>query len=109
MCFTADCPTLIELVRFQGRERTINVPQEVSTKYYQVGILLLDDPNGYRVRNMEHKHKGDAERINEQILQEWINGKRKMPVNWEILIEVLRDVELCVLASEVEAVKTKPI
>jgi len=105
MCFTADCPTLIELVRFRGRKTRINVPQEISTKYYKFGILLLDDPNGARVRSMEHEHRGNAERINEEILQEWISGKGKMPVNWKTLIEVLQDVELSILASEIEAVK----
>jgi len=54
---------------------------------------------------MEHEHRGNAERINDEILQEWISGKGKMLVNWKTLIEVLQDVELSILASEIEAVK----
>jgi len=104
MGFTAD-PTLIELVRFRGRERRINVPQEIGTKYIQFGILLLDDPKGARVHNMEHKHRSDAERINEEILREWTNGRGKQPVSWATLTEALRDVELSTLDSEIEAVK----
>ena len=98
-------PSLIELVRFRGRKRRINIPQEISTKYRQFGILLLEDTNGARVRNMEHKHQRDAEQINTEILEEWVNGRGRQPVSWEILTEVLRDVKLGQLASDIEAVK----
>ena len=98
-------PSLIELVRFRGRERRINIPQEISTKYRQFGILFLEDTNGARVRNMEHKHQRDAEQINTEILEEWANGRGRQPVSWEILTEVLRDVKLGQLASDIEAVK----
>ena len=103
--FTDEQPTLIELVRFRGRDRRINIPQEVSTKYFQFGILLLKDTNGARVRNMEHKHQRDAEQISMEILQEWASGRGRQPVSWEILTEVLRDVKLHQLASDIEAVK----
>ena len=91
-------------MRFRGSERRINVPQEVSTKYTQFGILLLEDTNGDRVRNMEHKHRGDVEQINLEILWEWVSGRGKQPVTWETLTEVLRDVELSVLARDIEEV-----
>jgi len=89
-------------VRFRGRERRINVPQEVSTKYTLFGILLLEDTNGNRVRNMEHKHRGDVEQINMEILQEWVNGRGKQPVSWATLTAVLRDVGLSVLARDID-------
>ena len=98
-------PTLIELVRFRGRERRINIPQEISTKYSQFGILLLEDTNGTRVRNIELKHWGDAEQINMKILEEWASGRGRQPVSWEILTEILRDVKLGQLAGDIEAVK----
>ena len=91
-------------MRFRGRERRINVPQEVSTKYTQFGILLLEDTNGDRVRNMEHKHRGDVEQINMEILREWVSGRGKQPVSWATLTEVLQDVELSVLARDIEKV-----
>ena len=109
MCYTADCPTLIELVRFRGRERRINLPQEISTKYKQFGILLLNDCNGARVCNMEHKYRGNVEQINVEILQEWTNGEGKQPVSWKTLIEVLCDAELSTLANEIEAVKMESV
>ena len=85
----------------------INIAEEISTKYHDFGLLLLDDHNGTRVRIMELKYNQDAERINKEILQEWATGRGKKPVSWQTLTEVLRDIELCALASEIEAVKSK--
>ena len=96
---------MMELMRFQGREKKIKIPQEVSTKYPQFGIFLLEDANGTRVRNMEYKHRGDPEQINVEILEEWVSGRGRLPVSWATLTEVLRDVELSELASDIEAVK----
>ena len=95
-----------ECIKFQGMERRINIPQEIGTKYREFGILLLDDTSGGKVNNLEHKCREDAVRINTEILQEWVAGRGKQPVTWETLTEVLRDVELCTLASEIEAVKS---
>ena len=54
---------------------------------------------------MAHKHLNDAEGINTEILQEWLTGRGKQPVNWATLTDVLRDIELSTLASEIKAVK----
>ena len=54
---------------------------------------------------MARKHHYDAEEINTEILQEWLTGKGKQPVNWATLVEVLYDIELSALAGEIEAVK----
>ena len=56
---------------------------------------------------MELKYNRDAERINKEILQEWATGRGKKPVSWGMLTEVLCDIGLCTLASEIEAVKLK--
>ena len=98
---------MLECTRFQGRQGTINIPQEIGTNNYYFGLHLLDDPNGTRVRNIEYKHRGDAERINTEILQEWVTGRGKQPVSWETLTEVLRNIGLGALASEIEAMKLK--
>ena len=98
----ADHPTVVECIRFRGRERRINIAQEIGTKYYYFGILLLEDTTGGRLHNMERQYREDAEKINLEILCEWINGKGKLPVSWKTLIEVLRDIGLHVLASEID-------
>ena len=54
---------------------------------------------------MEHKHRGDTEQINMEILEEWVSWRGRQPVSWATLTEVLRDVELSELASDIEAVK----
>ena len=96
---------MLECIRFQGKERMINIPQEIATSYSQFGIFLLNDPNGTRTRNIQHKHRDHAEKINIEILQEWATGRGKHPVNWKTLTEVLCDIELGALASEIEEVK----
>ena len=85
----------------------INVAEKISTKYHNFGILLLDDSDGTRVKNMERKYREDAEQINKEILQEWAAGRGKKPISWETLAEVLHDIGLSALADEIEAVKLK--
>ena len=96
---------MIELIRFRGRERRINIPREISTQYFQFGVLLLEDKTGAQLQNISHKHREDPEQINMDILQQWIDGKGKTPVTWQTLIQVLRDVKLITLADDIEAVK----
>ena len=102
---TGDIPNMIELVRFRGKAKRINIPQEISTNFYQFGILLLEDRTGRTVRSIEYTCRGDLERINSDILQKWIKGEGKKPVTWGTLVEVLSDVQLTTLARDIEAVK----
>ena len=96
---------MIELIRFRGRSKRINIPLEISTKYYQFGVLLLKDETGARMEAIIHKHMKDVEQINQEILKQWIAGKGEEPVTWETLVEVLRDVELNDLAGDIADVK----
>ena len=98
---------MLECTRFRGRQRTINIPQEIGPNYYYFGLHLLNDPNGTRVKNIERDYR-EIERINTEILREWATGRGKKPVTWETLTEVLRHIELCPLASEIEEVKLNP-
>ena len=102
-----DRPTLPELIRFNGVERRINIPQEIGTKYTTFGILLLEDKSGMRIETIAHKHMKDAEKINIEVLQEWIAGRGLCPVTWQTLTDVLCDVELSVLAKEIQNVKSQ--
>ena len=56
---------------------------------------------------MAHKHLNDAERINTEILQEWLTGRGKQPVTWATLVKVLCDIKLSVLAGEIHAIVIK--
>jgi len=55
--------------------------------------------------SMASRHHDNAERINTEILHEWLTGSGKKPVNWETLVKVLRDIELSTLADEIAADK----
>jgi len=100
-----DQPTLIECVRFRGRVRRINISQEIGTKYITFGTLLLEERTGERVNAIALKHRNDSEQTSMEILEEWITGRGKHPINWSTLIEVLHDIELSTLAREIEAAK----
>ena len=100
-----DQPTLIKCVRFRGRERRINISQEIGTKYITFGTLLLEERTGERVNAIAQKHMNDSEQTSLEILKEWIAGRGKHPITWNTFIEVLHDTELRTLAREIEAVK----
>ena len=93
-------------MRFRGRERRINIPQEIGIKYHDFGVFLLEDDTGARIHALAHKHMNDAEQINMEVLRHWITGRGKHPVTWRTLTEVLHDIELRTLAEEIEAVKS---
>ena len=60
-----------------------------------------------RIETIAHKHMKDAEKINIEVLQEWIAGRGLCPVTWKTLTDVLCDVELSVLAKEIQNVKSQ--
>ena len=45
----------------------------------------------------------DANKINIEVIEEWVAGKGIHPVNWKTLTEVLHDIELSMLAEEIES------
>ena len=100
-----DRPTLIKCVTFRGRERMINIPQEIGVQYFAFGCLLLEDVTGTRIRSIVHKTREDIQHTNIAILEQWISGEGRQPVTWKILTEVLRDIGLSTLAADIEAVK----
>ena len=102
---TTNPPTLLELVRFRGQKRRINIPQEISVDYKLLGILLLEDDNGTKTQAITEHRRGNPENINMDILQEWVQGKGKQPVTWDTLVDVLKDIHLVTLADEIAAVK----
>ena len=98
-------PTLPNLLKFtRADKKNISIPVEIGNKYIQFGTLILEDESGTSIYSMEHKHR-DAERINMEILCEWLKGKGKQPVTWATLIEVLHDIELTTLADTVRAMQ----
>ena len=100
----SDLPTLPECLKFQGREREINLPEEIGTRYSLFGKLLLEDDTGTLIDSIVGKHS-DEQKIIVEIFEQWIAGRGKHPVNWKTLAKVLYDIELSTLAEEIETVK----
>ena len=73
--------------------------------HLQFGVFLLDDRTGARVKSIVQKNHYDAERINTEILMEWLTGSGKQPVTWSTLVDVLRAIQLHELAHHIEVEK----
>ena len=76
---------MIELIRFRGRSRRINIPKEIGTKYNQFGVLLLKDETGARIETVIRKHLNDAEQISMEIFKLLFAGEGEQPVTWKTL------------------------
>ena len=94
-------PDLPKLMNFLGKNRKINIPQQIGSKYSFFGVLLLNDETGAEVSAIVTKYRDDAEQINLEVLRQWIGGKGK-PLSWDTLIDVLKRVELNTLADDIQ-------
>ena len=102
LCKLGTKPTLPDLLKFTCTDgRVISIPEQIATKYFQFGTFLLDDRDGSKVESMAHKHLNNSEQINTEILQKWLTGSGKQPVEWATLVEVLNDIKLSTLADEI--------
>ena len=80
----------------------MNLHRNISTHYKEFGTFLLLDDTGKRVQNMEHTFMNSPEYINMEIFREWLDGRGRRPVTWETLVEVLREIELHILADDIQ-------
>ena len=93
--------TLPQLVCFKTRSGTINVLEQIGTKYRELGVLLLKDTTGSITKAIIENNKYDATNIIFDIFQKWIEGKGTLPVEWGTLAEVLKNIGLTKLAYEI--------
>ena len=93
---------MLKILSFPGKNKSINVPKEVSTNYTMFGILLLNDETGAEVRKITTRYHEDADQINLEILRLWIEGKGK-PLSWDVLIDVLKVIGLSSLAKDIDS------
>ena len=98
-------PDLSELVRFRGRKRNINIPQEVGHRYNEFGDKLLKG-HMERVQHIISMCQEEPARINLHILLEWLEGEGRKPVTWGMLVVTLQDIGLNDLAREIRGAKT---
>ena len=102
LLLTADeRPDLLKLLNFPGKSGNISIPQQVGAKYFMFGVVLLNDKTGAEVSAIATQYRGDAEQIIFEILRLWIGGKGK-PLSWDALINVLKAIELNILAGDIQ-------
>ena len=80
----------------------MNVTERIGTSYGKLGPLLLRDDDGAVTQSIRDQYHHDAAKITQEILQRWIQGKGRQPVQWSTLIDVLKKIELSPLAKNIE-------
>ena len=98
---TEDRPTLPQLIDFKTSTGNMNVTERIGTSYGKLGPLLMRDDDGAVTQAIRDQYHHDAAKINYEILQRWIQGKGRQPVQWSTLIDVLKKIQLSPLAKEI--------
>ena len=94
-------PTMQDLIAFPAIDGTLNIPQQISTKYKQFGVILLEDGEGALVDGIAHKNFNDPEEINIDILTQWLRGKGRKPVTWRTMMNTLEEIGLKTMAEDI--------
>ena len=95
-----------QLIGLQGKDKIINIAEAISDQWRVVGIALLNDESGGVVKALAKEFRGNAQDINLEILQRWIQGKGISDCTWHGLLGVLR-VHCGGLAESVEEALTR--
>ena len=88
-------PDLILLQQLRLFERIVG-------KLQRFGTLLLEDETGDKVLAIEQDEK-KTERMCREICRQWLEGKGKQPVTWSTLINVLDQIKLRELATDIQS------
>ena len=97
-------PTIQQLQAFPGPDKKkIRVHEQIGTKYTDLAVFLLGDDTRVKVETFAMKHSQDPDRINLEILSNWLQGLGKQPVTWRTLVQVLRDLDLKSVANDIES------
>ena len=95
-------PSIRNLRFFKGKNRTINIIEEIGCKFSDFGVLLLNDEDGSFVESAANELQRDSTAINCKILTEWSNGRRNaQSFEWRSLVETLKDIGLRSLAYDI--------
>ena len=93
-------PALTELVLTKRNGEEVRVLERIGRDYKRFGIELLEDANGDKMDEIRENNSRAAD-MRMEIMRGWLRGKGKKPVTWRTLIEVLRKIELKVLADDI--------
>ena len=76
--------------------------EKVGEQYKKIGVLLLNDTSGTITQSFVNRYHHD---IMFAIFTKWVQGKGRLPVQWDTLVEVLKNVGLLEVANEIERKK----
>ena len=79
-----------------------DIAKKIAIDYKLFGTQLLKDSDGSKVRIIEMKHRDPVD-IAVEILEQWLQGRGRMPITWQTLVKCLRDTDLNVLADKMES------
>ena len=96
-------PKLLILRHFPVKDRYFDIAEKIGTNYEHFGTLLLNDIDGSKINKIEKLKHGDPVGITAEILEQWLQGKGRLPVTWQTLIKCLRDTKMTVLADYIES------
>ena len=102
---TDEKPTLPQLTALQGKTRHINIVEGIGVEWMMVGTTLLDDNDGTIIPAIAEQYGNNAELINMEILERWVQGKGMPDRTWRGLLRVLR-VHCVALAERVKEALT---
>ena len=83
----------------------LDIPLKVGAKYFQFGVLLLNDEDGAVVEALEDECNRKCERIVRKILAEWVRGRGRA-LSWKTLSDALRECSLSSLADGIDSTYT---
>ena len=89
------------------KDGSVDVAEKIGTNYKHFGTQLLNDNDGSKVNNIEMSKRPDPVGITAEILEQWLQGRGRMPVTWQTLIKCLRDIKMIVLADDIESSLSK--
>ena len=97
-----DRPTMPQLIRFETvNGPIINIINNIGADYEQLGILLLNDTTGTKIRALIEQYNRNSGTITTHILREWLQGRGATPVSWKTLVEMLEAVNLFTLSHQI--------
>ena len=90
-------------LKYLNRHVVVNI----TDKWYNIGVELLDVGDEIVLNTIGTNHPGDAEKCTEKMLQLWL--ERRSDANWNRLIQALRmpNIRLDTLASKIESMLNK--
>ena len=93
------------MVAPSGKE--VRIIENIAAKWEKVARHFNFDPTGYTIDLIDARHPSNPEACCTDMMKLWLRGRGRQPATWATLVEVLRNAEFNVLASEVEQMMTK--